>query len=245
VKKYSMCKGDYIHKEYPKTCAPDDFWGQVKRTVKGVTVSQNQIDMIVGAVRNGLSLDREDVLLDIGCGNGALSRYFFNDCSQMLGIDFSEYLISVAKANFENPPFFTFEESDAASYVDMEPEPARFTKALCYGCFSYLTFVDAEHVLRQLSERFLHIKTLYIGNLPDKERAHLFYEEGTNFSGLLDDNTSPIGIWRSKEEMTELAFDTGWNVNFYTMPTDFYATHYRYDVILSRRCNSGRSSLRQ
>ena len=229
-----MCKGDYMHKEYPKNCAPDDFWGQVKRTVKGEPVSQNQIDMIVGAIRNGLSISHEDVVLDIGCGNGALSRYFFDDCSQLLGIDFSEYLISVAKANFENPPFFTFKASDAASYVDTEPEPTRFTKALCYGCFTYLTFVDAEHVLRQLSERFLNIKTLYIGNLPDKESAHFFYPEGTDFSSLLDDNTSPIGIWRSKEEMRELAFASEWDVRFNTMPTDFYSAHYRYDAILCR-----------
>lgn len=240
-----MRKSDYIHKEYPKTCAPDDFWGQVKRTVNGVPVSQNQIDMIVGAVRNGLSLDRKDVLLDIGCGNGALSRYFFNDCSQMLGIDFSKYLISVAKTNFENPPFFTFKESDAASYVNIEPEPARFTKALCYGCFSYLKFAEAEHVLRQISKRFLNIKTLFIGNLPDRERADLFYKKGTDFKSLLDDHTSPIGIWRSKEEMAKLAFDTGWDANFCTMPPDFYAAHYRYDVILSGRYDSVRSSQRK
>jgi cyclopropane fatty-acyl-phospholipid synthase-like methyltransferase len=229
-----MCKDDYIHKEYPKTCAPDDFWGQVKRTVKGEPVSQDQIDMIVTAIRKGLSLGHEDVLLDIGCGNGALSRYFFNDCSQLLGIDFSEYLISVAKANFENPPFYTFQKSDATSYVDRETEPACFSKALCYGCFPYLTFADAEHVLLQLAKRFFNIKTLYIGNLPDKERAHLFYAKGTNFNRLLDDNTSPIGIWRKKEEMTELALATGWDVIFYNMPIDFYAAHYRYDAILSR-----------
>jgi cyclopropane fatty-acyl-phospholipid synthase-like methyltransferase len=229
-----MSKDDYMHKEYPKTCRPDDFWGQVKRTVNGKSVSQDQINMIIDAIRNGLSLSHEDILLDIGCGNGALSRYFFNDCSEFLGIDFSDYLISVAKTNFENSPFFTFERSDAASYVDRESEPSRFTKALCYGSFSYLTFEDAEHVLRQLSDRFLNIKTLYIGNLPDKERAHLFYPEGTDFRNLLDDNTSPIGIWRSKEEISELAFTTEWDVRTNTMPSDFYSAHYRYDAILSR-----------
>ena len=57
-----MCKGDYIHKEYPKTCRPDDFWGQVKRTVHGKPVSQDQIDMIIYAIRNGLSLSHEDIL---------------------------------------------------------------------------------------------------------------------------------------------------------------------------------------
>ena len=229
-----MCQKDYIHTEYPKTCAPDDFWGQVKRTVNGRPVSQNQIDMIVDAIRTGLSLSHGDVLLDIGCGNGALSRYFFDDCSQLLGIDFSEYLILVAKANFEKPPFFVFQKSDAASYVNREPEPTRFSKALCYGCFAYLTFADAEHVLHRLSKRFLHVKTLYIGNLPDKERAHYFYVEESDICGLMDDNSSPLGIWRSKKEMAELAFATGWDVKFHIMPPDYYAAHYRYDAILLR-----------
>ncbi len=228
-----MRKGDYMHKEYPKTCAPDDFWGQVKRTVKGKPVSQEQIDMIVSTIRSGLSLSHEDVLLDIGCGNGALSRYLLDDCSRFLGVDFSEYLVSVAKANFEDPPSFTFEESDAVSYVDREPEPTRFTKVLCYGCFPYLPLAGAEHVLRQISERFLNVKTLYLGNLPDKERAHLFYPKGTDFSCLLTDNTSPIGIWRSKEEMTELALASKWDVSFHTMPANFYAGHYRYDAIFT------------
>jgi SAM-dependent methyltransferase len=234
VKKSNISKGEYIHKEYPKTCAPDDFWGQVKRTVKGVAVSQAQIDMIIGAIKEGLCLSKEDVLLDIGCGNGALSRYFFNDCSQLFGVDFSEYLISVAKANFEKSPFYIFKEIDAVNYVDWELEAGRFTKALCYGCLPYLSFIEAEYVLRQLSERFFHITTIYIGNLPDKERAHLFYEDGTDLSGVLDDKTSPIGIWRSKEELTKLAFATGWSVKFHNMPADFYAAHYRYDAILSR-----------
>ena len=230
-----MGKEDYIHKEYPKTCDPDDFWGQVKRTVSGVAVSQAQIDMIVAAVTEGLSLKKDDVVLDIGCGNGALSHYFFDSCCQMFGIDFSEYLISVAKANFEKPPFYLFKEIDAAHYVDWEPETDRFTKALCYGCLPYLSHSDTEHVLYRLSEGFRNITTFYIGNLPDKDRAHLFYGKGQVLGGVLEDRTSPIGIWRTKEEMTELATNTRWNVRFHSMPDNFYAAHYRYDAVLSKK----------
>ena len=64
--------GDFRHKEHPKTCAADDFWGQVSRTVNGVPVSQENIDIIVQAIRDGLSFSPDDVLLDIGCGNGGI-----------------------------------------------------------------------------------------------------------------------------------------------------------------------------
>ena len=115
--------GEYLHKEYPKSCAPDDYWGQVCRTVKGVPVRQDQIDLIVNAIKNGLDINEKDVILDIGCGNGALSQYFFEDCLAYHGVDFSEYLIDVAKKNFENKPAHTFELIDAIKYVDVCKNP--------------------------------------------------------------------------------------------------------------------------
>lgn len=224
----------WLHKDYPKTCAPDDFWGQVKRTVKGQPVSQDQIDMIVSAVRMGLCFEEEDILLDLGCGNGALSRYFFPNCSGMLGVDFSGYLIEVAKNNFEKPPAFLFIKGDIVSYVEKEEVPQRFTKALCYGVFPYLSPQDARTLLKTLHRRFLNLSLLFIGNLPDKKKIGAFYPPETDYKSLINDNTSPIGIWRNCEEMQELAAETGWTAEFRTMPQGFYAGHYRFDALLRR-----------
>ncbi len=229
--------GDYLHKEHPKSCASDDFWGQVSRTVHGVPVSQDQINMIVSAIKDGLAFSSEDVLLDIGCGNGALSRYFFDDILQFQGVDYSEYLIEIAKTNFEKAPDYIFKEFDAASYVQNEAEPERFTKCLIYGAFTYLSSQDAEIVLSGLFERFIDIKTVYIGNLPDRDRAHLFYPEGKEFSHLLDDKNSPIGIWRSKNDFIHIVNKAGWDIDIREMPEGFYAAYYRYDVILRRPIN--------
>jgi len=91
--------GDYLHKEYPKTRAADDFWGQVSRTVKGVAVSQENIDMIVQAIRNGLAFSPDDVLLDIGCGNGGVLTYMQDriDVKTATGVDISKKALDVAK----------------------------------------------------------------------------------------------------------------------------------------------------
>ena len=51
--------------------------------------------------------------------------------------------------------------------------------------------------------------------------------------GTEDDTDSAIGIWRTHEEVANLASKTGWQISFRKMSDRFYAAHYRYDVILT------------
>jgi SAM-dependent methyltransferase len=223
-------KSDY--KEYPKTLAADDFWGQVRRTVHGKPVSEEQIQAIVQAIVRHLDPQPADTLLDMACGNGALSRYLFDYCAGLLGVDYSEYLIGVAKANFERKPRFEFTCSDAATYIASEPDPRRFTKVLCYGSFSYFPQRDASLVLQGLRERFCSVQRVYLGNLPDKDRAANFYPAGKDYARELSDHAAQVGVWRSQEEFATLAASAGWRCQFVQMPPGFFGAHYRYDVLL-------------
>jgi cyclopropane fatty-acyl-phospholipid synthase-like methyltransferase len=225
-------KSDY--KEFPKTLAPDDFWGQVRRTVHGKPISDEQITMIVDAIKSDLDFCPGDILLDIACGNGALSRLLFDACTEFVGVDNSDYLISVAKQNFAKPPHYDFILSDAAEYVRVEPKPERFTKALCYGSFSFFSAEQASEILMKLATRFPNISKLYLGNLPDKSRAHMFYPPGENFEKILAEPSSQIGIWRSAHELEILAAETGWKIRYHLMSQEFFAAHYRFDAILEK-----------
>ena len=224
-------KSDY--KEYPKTLDPDDLWGQVRRTVHGKPVSDAQIALIVTAIRDGLQFSKEDVVLDLACGNGALSSYFFDDCQSLHGVDYSPYLIEIATKRFQVPGKSTFMVDDAVHYIQNESDPSHFTKALCYGSFACFTEADARQVLRSLRERFLNVSRLFIGELPDRDRAHLFYPPGKDYTSELQDPAAPIGIWRSQAEFYTLAADAGWDVASTLMPPEFYAAHYRFDALLT------------
>ena len=224
----------FDHNKHAKSCAPDDFWGQIRRTVLGTSVSDEQINMITEAIQKALHLKSDDKLLDLACGNGALSRRFFDSIAEYQGVDFSEHLISVAKENFERLPSYQFLTMGAAEYVHQEINSESFTKVLCYGSFSYFSSADAVEVLRTLYDKFNNVETVFIGNLPDKERATLFYKEKQTSVDELMDNESQIGIWRSQDEFLQLAGSVGWNVHFSVMPEKYYAGYYRYDVLLSR-----------
>jgi cyclopropane fatty-acyl-phospholipid synthase-like methyltransferase len=223
----------FDHDAYARTKAANDFWGQVRRTVNGVPVSDEQIAMITSAIRTHLAFKPRDFVLDLACGNGALSTLLFPYISGFLGIDLSTYLIDVAQKNFERPPNYTFLAKDVAQYTKTEQDPARFTKALCYGSFQYFPAEVAQTVLKLLYSKFSHLERVFIGNLPDKERASEFYKDNLNKKELNDSN-SQIGIWRSKNEFEILAKEAGWKIQFFSMPPEFYASHYRYDVLLTR-----------
>lgn len=223
----------FDHDEYAKTREPDDFWGQVRRTVQGAPVSDDQIKMIVDAIRSALDMKHEDTLLDIACGNGALSHLLFDSCSGYLGVDLSGHLISVAKANFEALPNYHFIQQGAAEYIRSESTPERFSKVLCYGSFPYFPAADAAEVLRTLFNKFSNVQAVFIGNLPDRDRAVDFYKKQPDVDELAD-CYSQIGIWRTRDEFTRLASDAGWKVQISTMPAVFYASYYRYDALLRR-----------
>ncbi len=226
----SCSKSD--HKEYPKTLDRNDFWGQVRRTVLGKSVSAEQIAMIVEAIRQGLQLHADDVVLDLACGNGALSSTFSDQCAALHGVDFSDYLVEIAKSRFAVPGKTSFEVDDAAHYVSVAPDSERFTKVLCYGSFTYFSEADAASVLKNLADRFVNVRRIMIGNLPDADRADRFYPAGKDYAAELKDHTAQIGVWRSEAELRDLAAAAGWKLEIARMPQEFYAAHYRFDAML-------------
>lgn len=222
-----------FYKEHPKTCHPDDFWGQVKRTVNGNPVSQDQIDMIVDAAVTALELSRDDYLLDLCCGNGALSTLLFKHCRGGLGVDFSEHLISIANQNFSEPPSKTYILQDIVEFCENPITPHKFSKMICYGSFSYIEIERAEKLLCLLKSNFPNLRHIFIGNCPDKTLLSDFFAGRDVVPGIENDPDSPIGIWRTQKEFTSLAKRCGWKATIHKMPSQYYAAHYRYDIVLS------------
>ncbi|MGH3493179.1 MAG: class I SAM-dependent methyltransferase [Sciscionella sp.] len=223
------------YKEHPKTLPRDDFWGQVRRTQHGRPISEAEIALIVDAIRKGLRMNGSEVLLDLACGNGALSARLFDGCSEFLGIDYSDYLIDVAQEFFAREPSFRFVVGDADSYMLTETSPERFTRFLCYGSFAYFSVATARTVLTELHDRFVNVSIAYLGNLPDRALADRYYPPGVDLAAVLDDHEAQIGIWRSEGQLQLLALECGWESRFTRLATGVFNSHYRYDAILTRR----------
>lgn len=219
--------------EYPKTCAPDDFWGQIRRTINGKPIPQEQIELIFSMIHEALHLQQSDVLLDIACGNGRLGYEFFNQIDEYLGVDLSPCLIEIAQKNFERCPTHTFLQQSINAYCKEERHPTRFTSALWYGAFAYLSSDEAFNALTLLRTRFSNIKTLFIGTIPNTESADIFFQGKEPLP--LNDHTTAIGRWYTRGELIELAEKCGWGATIVEMPKIFYQAHYRFNAILTPR----------
>lgn len=226
-----MPKNVYDALEHPKTCAPDDFWGQVRRTVNGKPVPQEQIDMIFAMVRDALRFEREDALLDLCCGNGALGSAFFGEIGEYLGVDMSPYLIEIAEENFSTPPARTFVHMKVQDYCLREPDPSRFTKILIYGAFPYFSLKEAHALLHCLRKRFTEVRRLFIGTIPDIACADAFFQGRERPS--LEDSTTAIGRWYARQEFLDLSSTAGWQARIVESPAGYYQAHYRYNALLT------------
>lgn len=215
---------------HARTRPRDDLWGQVRRTVRGQPVAPGQIDLIVDTIQTKLGLCPRDTLLDLACGNGALTSRLHPHVAASVGVDISDYLIGIAQERFATPAH-AFIAADASHHTQTAPSPKRFTKALCYGSLSYMDDAAVGRLLQALHRRFTAVTHLFLGNLPDPTRARAFYTEHP-----LPDLTEPksdIGTWRSPEHIAALA-GPAWTISTSTMPKGFFSAHYRFDALLER-----------
>src|SRR5947209_7479077 len=132
---------------HARLCARDDVWAQVRRTVRGRPVDPAQIDLIVDAILDQLELGQADTLLDLACGNGALTARLQPHCRASLGVDVSSYLIGIAQERFARRQH-AFLLDDACAFTELHAAPEGFTKALCYGSLPYLSDAEVARTLR-------------------------------------------------------------------------------------------------
>ena len=231
-----MAKQDnnFMHKEFPKQFSKDDFWSQIKRTVDGKPVSEDDIDMIISQITSNLELEPNSHLLDIGCGNGALAARLFPYLKYYTGVDFSPYLLEVANEYFKPTGNIEYIEDDAVNFVSTYPNTKGIDKLLIYGCISYLSYLELETFLQHVASRFMDMRTVFIGNIPDKNKADEFFEQRDLTDYETDNENTPIGLWWHPNEIVQIANSSGFNATVAKMPDKFYAHRYRFDLVLER-----------
>jgi SAM-dependent methyltransferase len=225
---------DDAHKVYPRQFDRNDFWSQIKRTVNGKPVSEEDIAMIVTQYADHLQLGPQDHLLDLGCGNAALASRTFDRIAAYTGVDFSSYLLEIANEYFKPDESVTYVENDAAGFVRDCSQPEAYHKLLCYGCMSYLSREELLGLIETLHGRYPNLERAFFGNIPNTSKAPEFFAKRDVKDYDLDDPKSPIGVWWDPEALASAASAFGFSAKVVHMPEQFYGAPYRFDLLLKR-----------
>lgn len=225
---------DFLHKEFPKKFARDDFWAQIKRTVNGQPVSERDIDLIVDQIRRNMCFSSASHLLDIGCGNGALAARLFPYIGKYTGVDFSPYLLGIAREYFMPDANIRYIEADARSFMANFAPTETIDRVLVYGCMSYFSREDFAAFMNNVRERFPEVSTVFVGNIPDINVAAKFFATRNIVDYELDNPQTPIGVWWAPEDLLQMGSRLGFSAQHLKMPDEFYGSRYRFDVAFRR-----------
>lgn len=224
-----MSTSEFDYTVRPKQFGRDEFWQQVRRTLNGKPVDESQIQLIVEQIVAALELRDDNSVLDIGCGNGALSVRLEPHVGRLVGVDYSDYLIGIAREYFQSERL-NFEIQRIEEMV-VGRQFSGFDRALLYGVSSYL----GDELLESLIVWYFATggSLMFIGNVRDRTCAEEFYRRMPTQSEL-DDTTSSIGKWRRQDWFQDLAERHSIGIRFLKMPDHFYLSKYYYDVLFAK-----------
>jgi len=210
-----------------------DLLYQVGTTVGGKPVSELQHQAIIKDISNGLILCKEDVVLDLCCGNGVITYDIAQHVNKVIGVDGSDSYIDNAirlKAS-KNIRYHCDDIKNFRNYVNGE----KINKVLFYASIAYFSKGELIELLKQLKEA--GIEQMYIGSILDRERKFRYFNTFRRkvhylLNYLILRNDLGVGNWWSRREIIKIAAGQGFKIEIKEQNPILHTAHYRFDVLL-------------
>jgi len=198
-----------------------------------------KFEKIAADIIDKVQFEKDDLVLDLCCGNAALTKFIARACKEIHGVDFSEALIDSARKLEVKENIFNLRLhlSDAMDIDKFFPQDF-FDKAYCYFSFQYFNKSKRELLLEKLSRITKRKGWIFLGDIPDKTRMWNFYESPKKFyrekiSRALQfkEGECDLGWWIDSKEIVDWCEKRGLNVSI--MPQENLPhAHYRFDVLI-------------
>lgn len=221
--------------EYPLTLDEADFLRQVCHTIDGRPYTPSQFDTMVDAIRQGFQLDPTSSLLDVCCGNGAVTAKLAIHCRQAVGIDFSVPLIEVAR-KFHGANNTRFLELDARELTSIDLPEAPFDKVMMYGALQHFDVEDLDRLLSAFLRHGSGDRTILLGGVPDKARIRCLFDTPEKLSlhrTFQREGRDVIGTWWDTNAIRDACRRFGLDCRIDNESSDRPGGHYRFDAWIS------------
>jgi SAM-dependent methyltransferase len=209
----------------------DSLRKQVGKTVNGVEIDDQQLHFITTSIIDVLCLGHADVVIDLCCGNGLITKNIAASVKKIIGVDFSKGLIDTAKSE-SHAENITYMESDVL-HLSCE----FFRQGSKYYMYEALQLFSKEMlgILLKNMSCINNSAAFFIGSIPDKDKLLDYYntEEKRQFYHKREmENRPHMGKWWDKTELELLAVQHGFKAHFYDQTPLLYTSYYRFDCLL-------------
>jgi SAM-dependent methyltransferase len=211
----------------------DELFRQVERTVSGRPEPPDQIELLVRAITQRIDLNCNDILLDLCCGNGLITTRLAPLCRAVVGLDYSAYLIEVARERHPMPNTVYLHRAAAdlhpRDFCERSPNKACMNAGL-----QYFTETMVERLLASLRVLLQNELTLYFTDVPDVDRLDAFYDTAqrrVEFDRRRAAGTEAIGTWWNRDHLSSLFTAAGFAVRMIEPDPMRLTAHYRFDAL--------------
>ena len=219
-----------------------DLFRQVDRTVMGEPEPEEQIEILVKALTKLLKLNKNDVLLDLCCGNGLVTARLSALCGSIVGVDYSDELIKVArdKSAASNVTYLSCSVEDLCP---LDLPSTRLTKICMNAGLQYFTAPALGSLLAALRRLARVDLVLLFTAVPDADKLEIFYntpERRAEYKRRSAEGNEAIGTWWDRDDLISIFEGAGYTARAIDQDPTSLAAHYRFDVLahLSIESNS-------
>lgn len=218
-------------KNYGEKATDKDEQTQVLRTFNKQPISKKIWDFTLKDIQKQIGPCSEDLLLDLCCGNGLISRYFSPMVKNIVAVDISEDLLrSVNRFKYPNI------ELIAADIRNLNFDKCSFNKIIIYAGIQYLTLAETTNLFEKVYCWLKPGGIFFLGDIPNYNKRWIFYdnfERQRIYFENLKKGKEIVGTWFEPEFFEKLGSFVNFRDSMYlAQHSDLIYSSYRYDYKL-------------
>lgn len=212
----------------------EDLLNQVGKTYLGKPINNSQLGLTFNSIKENLNLNKEDVVIDLGCGNGLLSNKIAHFVKYVYGFDFTPDMINVA-LRCKKEKNVNYIKKDILK-IDFSKYKAN--KITMYEVLQYFDVTMFRELLNKLNSSYESFE-LFVAGIPDARKIFYFYNTKERrkyyYFEVLEKGNLHIGNWWYKEQIRILCKEFGLSVSIIKQNKKIHTAHYRFDVLIEKK----------
>lgn len=227
-----------IRKYYSSRVSQADrnkFLWQVGKTIDGKEVSEDQLDIIVNTIRAKLKLGHDDSVLDVGCGNGLITKIIAGRVKDVVGIELTPELFDIAR-EYNQLGNISYINNDIL-YMSPADFSSKISKVYLYEVLQHMDYPNVYALINMFTEILNKDSVVFIGGILDEEKKWQFidsYERRCSYLSALINKEDALGIWFHQDYLRCIGEDLGFNVECFPQERALYTSGYRFDCVLRK-----------